>query len=104
MSTCQFHQFHNGCNFKKTTVQDGFAQTHWVQWDEIILQLCTVAVCFERQQEICVTQHLVLVHGECHIRWLIHCSTNHMVLELVPVKIGLQDVMLSQSVEADRHK
>ena len=36
-------------------------------------------------------QHLVLVHGEGHIRWLIHCSTDHMVLKLVPVKISLQE-------------
>ena len=34
--------------------------------------------------------HLVLVHGERHIRGLIHCSGDDMVLEVIPVDIRLQ--------------
>ena len=80
--------------------QETLARSHWVQQisTELVLQLHSGAVCCNRQQETCAIQHLVLVHGEGHIRWLIHGSTDHMVLKLVPVKVSLQEVASSQPV------
>ena len=41
-------------------------------------------------RKVWMIAHLVLVHRERHIRGLIHCSGDDMVLEVISVDIRLQ--------------